>query len=120
MAKLPRVYFGEWSVVIRTVIIDNLIKRAIAEGVDTILNLGAGLDTRSYRMTLPKSLRWVEVDYPHVIELKEARLADEEPRCRLDRIKLDLTDRSARASSWPRRAPTPPRSWCSPRASLPI
>ena len=47
-------------------------------------------------MTLPKSLRWVEVDYPHVIELKEARLADEEPRCRLDRIKLDLTDRSAR------------------------
>jgi O-methyltransferase involved in polyketide biosynthesis len=46
LAKLPRVYFGEWSVVIRTVIIDNLIKRAIAEGVDTILNLGAGLDTR--------------------------------------------------------------------------
>jgi O-methyltransferase involved in polyketide biosynthesis len=47
-------------------------------------------------MALPKSLRWVEVDYPHVIELKEDRLADEEPRCRLDRIKLDLTDRSAR------------------------
>lgn len=36
------------------------------------------------------------MDYPNVIELKEDRLADEEPRCRLDRIKLDLTDRSAR------------------------
>jgi O-methyltransferase involved in polyketide biosynthesis len=47
-------------------------------------------------MTLPKSLRWVEVDYPHVIELKEARLADEQPRCRLERIKLDLTDWPAR------------------------
>ena len=87
---------GAWSVVIRTVIIDNLISEAIAEGVDTILNLGAGLDTRPYRMALPKTLRWVEVDYPHVIALKEERLASDEPCCRLDRIKLDLTDRAAR------------------------
>jgi methyltransferase (TIGR00027 family) len=96
LAAVPRAFIGAWSVVIRTVIIDDLIKQAIDEGVDTILNLGAGLDTRPYRMALPKTLRWVEVDYPHVIELKEDRLADEEPRCRLDRIKLDLTDRSAR------------------------
>jgi len=96
LATVPRTFVGACSVVIRTVIIDDLIKQAISEGVDTILNLGAGLDTRPYRMALPKPLRWVEVDYPHVIELKEARLADEEPRCRLDRIKLDLTDRLSR------------------------
>ena len=47
-------FVGAWSVVIRTVIIDNLIREAIGEGVDTILNLGAGLDTRPYRMALPK------------------------------------------------------------------
>jgi O-methyltransferase involved in polyketide biosynthesis len=47
---------------IRTVIIDDRIKLAIGEGVDTILNLGAGLDTRPYRMDLPKTLRWVEFD----------------------------------------------------------
>ena len=35
-----------WSVAIRTVIIDDLIEQAVAEGVDTILNLSAGLDTR--------------------------------------------------------------------------
>jgi methyltransferase (TIGR00027 family) len=96
LASMPRAFMGAWSVVIRTVIIDNLISEAIAEGVDTILNLGAGLDTRPYRMALPKTLRWVEVDYPHVIALKEERLAADEPRCRLDRIKLDLTDRAAR------------------------
>jgi len=96
LATVPKTFVGAWSVVIRTVIIDDFIKQAISEGVDTILNLGAGLDTRPYRMALPKSLRWVEVDYPHVIELKEARLADEEPRCRLDRIKVDLTDRASR------------------------
>jgi methyltransferase (TIGR00027 family) len=96
LAGLPRRFVGGWSVVVRTVIIDELIKQAIGEGVDTVLNLGAGLDTRPYRMDLPHSLRWVEVDYPHVIELKETHLADEEPRCRLERTDLDLTDRTAR------------------------
>ncbi|MGH6749302.1 MAG: class I SAM-dependent methyltransferase [Methyloceanibacter sp.] len=96
LATVPKTFVGGWSVVIRTVIIDALIHRAVVEGVDTILNLGAGLDTRPYRMDLPRGLRFVEVDYPHVIELKETRLAEEEPRCRLERIALDLTDRAAR------------------------
>jgi methyltransferase (TIGR00027 family) len=96
LTTIPRRFVGAWSVVIRTVIIDAFIQEAIADGVDTILNLGAGLDTRPYRMALPKSLRWIEVDYPHVIELKQTRLADEHPQCGLDRVKLDLTDRAAR------------------------
>ncbi len=48
-----------------------LYSPALAQGVDTVVNLGAGLDTRPYRMELPASLVWVEVDYPAVIELKE-------------------------------------------------
>ena len=94
-ATMPYSVVGAWSVVIRTVIIDELITRAIGEGVDTVLNLGAGLDTRPYRMALPEDLRWVEVDYPHVIGFKESRLTEEAPRCRLKRIELDLTDREA-------------------------
>lgn len=95
--SLPKqAFIGGWTVVIRTRIIDNFIQAAITEGVDTILNLGAGLDTRPYRMDLPKSLRWIEVDYPHVIQLKTLRLADEMPRCRLERAGLDLTDVDAR------------------------
>jgi methyltransferase (TIGR00027 family) len=89
-------FVGAWSVVIRTVIIDDYIRQAIAAGVDTILNLGAGLDTRPYRIDLPSSLRWIEVDFPHMIELKETRLAGEKPSCRLERISLDLTDRALR------------------------
>ena len=42
---VPRHFVGAWSVVIRTVIIDDYIRQAIAAGVDTILNLSAGLDT---------------------------------------------------------------------------
>jgi methyltransferase (TIGR00027 family) len=96
LATIPRHFVGAWSVVIRTVIIDDYIRQAIAAGVDTILNLGAGLDTRPYRIDLPNSLRWIEVDFPHMIELKEQRLAGEKPSCRLERIKLDLTDRALR------------------------
>ena len=95
--NLPkRAFIGGWSVVIRTRIIDDFIQGASAEGVDTILNLGAGLDTRPYRMKLPDSLRWIEVDYPHVIELKENGLSGETPRCRLERVGLDLADVDAR------------------------
>ena len=96
LATVPKTFVGGWSVVIRTVIIDDLIKRAIAKGVDTIINLGAGLDTRPYRMDLPESLRWIEVDFPNMIELKESELAEERPNCRLERIKLDLTERERR------------------------
>jgi O-methyltransferase involved in polyketide biosynthesis len=46
-------------------------------------------------MRLPHALRWIEVDYPHVIDLKEARLADEPAHCKLERVRLDLTDRTA-------------------------
>ncbi len=87
---------GKWFVAIRTHIIDGFITNAVASGVDTIINLGAGLDTRPYRMNLPPSLRWIEVDYPKIIALKESRLAQETPHCRLERVQLDLTDSAAR------------------------
>ena len=61
-----------------------------------MLNLGAGLDTRPYRMELPESLLWIEADYPHMIEYKEERLAKEKPHCRLERVKIDLADAEAR------------------------
>jgi methyltransferase (TIGR00027 family) len=96
VASLPPAFMAGWTVVIRTVIIDEFIRAAIARGIDTVMNLGAGLDTRPYRMTLPASLQWIEVDYPRIIELKEERLAGESPRCKLERVKMDLTDRPAR------------------------
>jgi methyltransferase (TIGR00027 family) len=89
--------FTAWSVVIRTCIIDAYIRELIAsQGVDLIVNLGAGLDTRPYRMDLPASLRWVEVDFPHLIEFKNRTLQEEKPRCQLSRVSLDLSNRPAR------------------------
>jgi methyltransferase (TIGR00027 family) len=88
--------FTSWVIVIRTWIIDRYILESIREGADTVLNLGAGLDTRPYRLELPPSLGWIEVDYPNIIARKEELLGNEKPRCRLDRVALDLRDQPAR------------------------
>jgi O-methyltransferase involved in polyketide biosynthesis len=47
-------------------------------------------------MELPATLRWIEADYPKIIEYKEQQLAAETPRCALERVKIDLADRAAR------------------------
>jgi methyltransferase (TIGR00027 family) len=93
---MPMSFMTEWFVAIRTYILDDYIRTAIAEGVDTVVNLGAGLDTRPYRMDLSGTFLWVEADYPRMIEFKENRLSREVPRCKLERIAVDLADRSAR------------------------
>jgi O-methyltransferase involved in polyketide biosynthesis len=66
-------------------------------GCDAVVNLAAGLDTRPYRMAVPSSLRWVEVDLPALSAEKERLLADARPRCPLTRIHADLSDAAARA-----------------------
>jgi methyltransferase (TIGR00027 family) len=95
-AQIPGGAITSWAVVLRTCLIDDYLRAAIAEGCDTVLNLGAGLDTRPYRMDLPPSLRWIEVDFPATIDFKEQRLSGEKPRCQLSRVKLDLSNATAR------------------------
>jgi methyltransferase (TIGR00027 family) len=80
-----------FAMVVRTVAIDRLVMSAIDRGVDTVINLGAGLDTRPYRMPLPGTLKWVEVDFPHVIDYKSEILQHEKPVCQLERIPADLS-----------------------------
>ena len=47
-------------------------------------------------MQLPETLRWVEVDFPAVIDVKNEQLAEDRPNCRLERFAFDLTDRARR------------------------
>jgi methyltransferase (TIGR00027 family) len=101
-AKMSYAKFMAWLMVVRTVAIDELIKRAISLGVDTVVNLGAGLDTRPYRMDLPSSLRWIEIDFPQMIQYKTEKLNAEIPACRLERISADLSDVSLRRTIFER------------------
>jgi methyltransferase (TIGR00027 family) len=85
-----------WGIILRTCVYDEIILRIIdQEKIDTIINLAAGLDTRPYRLPLPASLHWIEVDRPQVLAYKEKKLANERPVCVLERVPLDMTDREA-------------------------
>lgn len=88
----------EWAWVARTALFDEFVCSEIREGADLVLNLAAGLDARPYRLPLSGSLRWVEVDLPEILAYKEEILANEKPRCSLERLRLDLADASGRRS----------------------
>jgi methyltransferase (TIGR00027 family) len=85
-----------WPFVARTWLIDKIVNESIQKGIDTVVNLAAGLDTRPYRMTLPATLRWIEVDLPGILSYKEEILDGEKPKCLLERVRLDLSDIPAR------------------------
>ena len=87
---------NSWPFVARTWLVDRIVAEQVRAGVDMVINLAAGLDARPYRMELPSSLQWVEVDLPEILAHKEEILGVEKPRCALERIKLDLSDAVAR------------------------
>lgn len=98
VARAPKPLRSGWPVIARTVAIDGLVRMAVADGCDGVLNLAAGLDTRPYRLDLPKSLPWIEADLPGMIAEKERLLAGETPRCALERVAVDLADPAARTA----------------------
>jgi methyltransferase (TIGR00027 family) len=96
-----------WSWVTRTYLFDQFISEQVQQGVDLVINLAAGLDARPYRMALPATLQWIEVDLPEILTYKEEVLGSEKPVCALERVRLDLANTSARREQfeqWGRRA----------------
>ncbi len=93
---LPEGTKHEWAWVARTYLFDRFLSREIDDGAEVVVNLAAGLDARPYRMQLPATLHWIEVDFPDIVSYKEQRLAAETPGCKLERVGLDLSDLAAR------------------------
>lgn len=93
---LPEGNKHEWAWVARTYLFDKFIAQVVSEGADMVINLAAGLDARPYRMDLPSSLQWVEVDFAEINSYKQEILGDESPKCHLERFSVDLTEAAAR------------------------
>jgi methyltransferase (TIGR00027 family) len=94
--SLPSQAKHGWPMVARTWLGDRMIEECLDAGVDTVVNLAAGLDARPYRMSLPTGLAWIEVDLPDILAYKSEILRDASPTCRLERIECDLSDDGAR------------------------
>jgi methyltransferase (TIGR00027 family) len=85
-----------WAWFTRTYVFDQFITECVQEGCDMVINLAAGLDARPYRFALPANLKWIEVDLPEIINYKEELLRDEKPSCKLERVRLDLSNVESR------------------------
>lgn len=92
LKRFEGIWDSNYLLTVRTTIIDGMIHRLLNQGIDTVINLAAGLDTRPYRLRLPSALAWVEVDFPALINYKNSVLANDKPICNLERVAVDLAD----------------------------
>jgi methyltransferase (TIGR00027 family) len=96
VSETPHSAAMAFAMVIRTSAIDRLVLSAVSQGIDTVINLGAGLDTRPYRLNLPTQLKWIEADFSGLINYKNEKLATDNPVCQLKRIGVNLSDDTER------------------------
>lgn len=79
--RLPNI-----SNVVRARIIDDILRDRLASRPETtVIIIGAGFDTRAFRL---RGGRWVELDEPAVIAVKQAQLPEEEAPNPLTRIPI--------------------------------
>lgn len=62
------------SAVVRTRLIDDLVCEAVLAGAQQLVLLGAGFDSRAYRLEEAKCIRAFEVDHPATQRVKRKRL----------------------------------------------
>jgi methyltransferase (TIGR00027 family) len=70
------------AVALRTRAIDLELERAVHAGAGQVVMLGAGLDTRAFRMQALGCTHVFEVDHPATQAFKRRKVADLSPRCR--------------------------------------
>jgi methyltransferase (TIGR00027 family) len=86
-----------WAMIVRTALFDEIILNVIRkEKVDLVINLACGLDARAWRLDVPSDLRWVDVDFPVMIDYKTEIMKNEHTVCKYEAIAADLTDDSVR------------------------
>ena len=81
-----------FHIVMRTRFFDDYLLRAVDAGCAQVVMLGAGLDTRAYRIEWSSELRWFELDLPEVLTFKQNVLGGQGalPRCDRTAIAADL------------------------------
>ncbi len=71
--------------------IDEFLLHELEDGaVDCVLSPGAGLDARPWRLSLPSTLHWIEVDFAPILDYKHSLMNDVAPHCRLERLVADV------------------------------
>jgi methyltransferase (TIGR00027 family) len=86
-----------WAVAIRTYLFDLAIQELLSrKPIDMVVNLGAGLDSRPYRLELSHLLQWIEIDVAEIVDAKRRILSNEKLHCQLEVIAENLGDEKRR------------------------
>jgi methyltransferase (TIGR00027 family) len=92
-----------WAMIVRTAVFDEIILDVIRrEKVDLVVNLACGLDARAWRLDVSPDLRWVDVDFPVMIDYKTELMRGERTVCKYEAVAADLTDDRARSALFAR------------------
>jgi methyltransferase (TIGR00027 family) len=70
---------------------DDAVQAGLADGAAQVVLLGAGLDTRPYRLDVPESVNWFELDRAEVFSHKLRVLGDTRPNCHVNRVEVELS-----------------------------
>ncbi|WP_053666506.1 class I SAM-dependent methyltransferase [Streptomyces sp. MMG1121] len=102
-----------FSIVIRTKFLDDLLQQASASGVRQVVLLGAGMDSRAFRMDWPEGTRLFEVDTAAPLDFKASVLRQEQAVARCERITVavDLREDWPGALAAAGHDPTVPTVW---------
>src|SRR5215472_3258042 len=101
LSALPHAAVLRMGLAIRTRFVDELLLEALAaHPITTVLSVGCGLDTRPWRLNLTSSLRWIEIDFADILDYKDRHLSSETPRCRRERLAVDLNDPAQRRTMY--------------------
>jgi methyltransferase (TIGR00027 family) len=92
LADLAAGFLAE--IAIRTRYYDEYLSTACSIGCRQVVILGAGLDTRAFRLDLPATVRVYELDLPDLFAFKEAVLADQGAPARCTRYVVPVDLRS--------------------------
>ncbi len=60
------------GLICRTRYIDDVLNDAIKEGIGTVVNLGAGMDTRAFRIPGIENIQYFELDFPKLQKVKRS------------------------------------------------
>lgn len=103
LASMPRGEAMAWPMIVRTAVFDEVVLDAVRnQGADLVVNLAAGLDARPWRLDLPPSLHWVDVDLPGILNYKTEILQGEPAACRYEAVTADLRDVKGRRAIFSR------------------
>lgn len=101
LQALPHADVARFGLAVRTRFVDELLLEALgAYRIMTVLNAGCGLDTRPWRLGLSPELRWIEIDFADMLDYKDRMMAGETPRCRRERLTLDVNDPAQRRAMY--------------------